>query len=67
MKVLWISENLYIRRNEGELVLVLSKEEVNRLEAGFEIIEILLVAHGLHHNDTIVTVERKIQSKYIVI
>lgn len=26
---------------------------------GFEIIEILLVAHGLHHNDTIVTVERK--------
>tara|TARA_Y100000310_G_scaffold36889_1_gene34688 strand:- start:10 stop:552 length:543 start_codon:yes stop_codon:yes gene_type:complete len=29
---------------------------------GFEIIEILLVAHGLHHNDTIVTVERKIQS-----
>ena len=27
---------------------------------GFEIIEILLVAHGLHHNDTIVTVERKI-------
>ena len=27
---------------------------------GFEIIEILLIAHGLHHNDTIVTVERKI-------
>jgi len=27
---------------------------------GFEIIEILLVAHGGHHNDTIVTVERKI-------
>ena len=27
---------------------------------GFKIIEILLVAHGLHHNDTIVTVERKI-------
>ena len=26
---------------------------------GFEIIEIMLVAHGLHHNDTIVTVERK--------
>jgi hypothetical protein len=26
---------------------------------GFEIIEILLVAHGGHHNDTIVTVERK--------
>jgi len=28
---------------------------------GFRIIEILLVAHGLHHNDTIVTVERKLQ------
>lgn len=27
---------------------------------GFEIIEILLVAHGGHHNDTIVTVERKL-------
>lgn len=27
---------------------------------GFEIIEILLVAHGGHHNDTIVTVEKKI-------
>jgi hypothetical protein len=30
---------------------------------GFEIIEILLIAHGLHHNDTICTVERKIQSE----
>ena len=29
---------------------------------GFEIVEILLVAHGGHHNDTIVTVERKIVS-----
>lgn len=28
---------------------------------GFEIIEILLVAHGGHHNDTIVTVERKVK------
>ena len=27
---------------------------------GFEIIEILLVSHGIGHNDTIVTVERKI-------
>jgi len=27
---------------------------------GFEMIEILLVAHGGHHNDTIVTVERKL-------
>lgn len=26
---------------------------------GFEIIEILLVAHGGNHNDTIITVERK--------
>lgn len=32
---------------------------VNR---GFEIIEILLVAHGGYHNDTIVTVERKVQN-----
>jgi len=28
---------------------------------GFEILEILLVCHGSDHNDTIVTVERKIQ------
>ena len=27
---------------------------------GFEIVEILLVAHGSNHNDTIVTVERKV-------
>lgn len=27
---------------------------------GFEIIEILLVAHGAMHNDTIVTIERKV-------
>jgi hypothetical protein len=27
---------------------------------GFELIEILIVAHGLHHNDTLVTVERKL-------
>lgn len=30
---------------------------------GFEIEEILLVCHGRLHNDTIVTVERKVQSK----
>lgn len=29
---------------------------------GFEIIEILLVAHGGHHNDTIVVVEKKVQN-----
>lgn len=27
---------------------------------GFEIIEILIVSHGGHHNDTLVTVERKV-------
>jgi len=32
---------------------------------GFEIVEILLVAHGGGHNDTIVTVERKVQSVLI--
>ena len=34
---------------------------------GFKIIEILLVAHSGHHNDTIVTVEKKIQTnlKYV--
>lgn len=32
-------------------------------ERGFEIIEILLVSHGRLHNDTICTVERKVQSK----
>lgn len=31
------------------------------IKYGFEIIEILLVAHGGAHNDTIVTVERKIE------
>jgi hypothetical protein len=30
---------------------------------GFEIVEILLVSHGRLHNDTICTVEKKIQSK----
>ena len=30
---------------------------------GFEIVEILLVSHGRLHNDTICTVERKVQSK----
>jgi hypothetical protein len=29
---------------------------------GFELLEVLLVCHGRDHNDTIVTVERKIQS-----
>lgn len=29
---------------------------------GFEIIEILIVAHGGHHNDTLVTVERKVKN-----
>jgi hypothetical protein len=32
-------------------------------DRGFEIIEILLVPHGGHHNDTIVTVERKVQNQ----
>ena len=32
---------------------------------GYEIIEILLVSHGGHHNDTIVTVERKLQDRLI--
>ncbi len=31
-------------------------------ELGFELIEILLVCHGSDHNDTIVTVERKLSS-----
>jgi hypothetical protein len=31
---------------------------------GFEIIEILLVCHGRAHNDTIVTVERKVQANF---
>lgn len=32
------------------------------LKRGFDIIEILLICHGACHNDTIVTVERKIKS-----
>lgn len=31
------------------------------LGLGFEKLEVLLVAHGLHHNDTICTVERKVE------
>jgi len=31
---------------------------------GFEILEVLLVAHGRNHNDTIVTVERKKEKMY---
>jgi hypothetical protein len=31
---------------------------------GFEIVEILLVAHGGSHNDTICTVERKVQTLF---
>ncbi len=31
---------------------------------GFEKVEILLVQHGGHHNDTIVTVERKVQASF---
>lgn len=30
---------------------------------GFELVEVLLVAHGGHHNDTIVTVERKFKNE----
>lgn len=30
------------------------------IKRGFKIIEILLVSHGGHHNDTIVTVEKKV-------
>jgi hypothetical protein len=29
---------------------------------GFEFIEILIIAHGAHHNDTLVTVEQKINN-----
>lgn len=32
------------------------------INRGFEIIEIMLVCHGACHNDTIVTVERKVQA-----
>ena len=32
---------------------------------GFEIIEILLVCHGRSHNDTICTVEKKVQGKLL--
>jgi hypothetical protein len=35
------------------------------LNNGFEMIEILLVCHGFHHNDTIVTVERKVNSSLL--
>lgn len=30
------------------------------LKRGYELLEVLLVPHGAAHNDTIVTVERKI-------
>jgi len=31
------------------------------MKRGFEIVEILVIAHGGHHNDTIVTVEKKVR------
>tara|TARA_R100001443_G_scaffold49044_1_gene61418 strand:+ start:3849 stop:4391 length:543 start_codon:yes stop_codon:yes gene_type:complete len=34
------------------------------LNRGFEILEILMVAHGGAHNDTIITVERKARTQY---
>jgi len=34
---------------------------------GFEIIEILLIAHGRNHNDTIITVEQKVQDTLLKI
>lgn len=33
---------------------------------GFEKLEILLIAHGLHHNDTICVVERKVENKGMI-
>ena len=36
------------------------------INRGFELIEILLVAHGGFHNDTIVTVERKINQEKLI-
>lgn len=33
------------------------------IERGYELVELLLVSHGREHNDTIVTVERKIEDK----
>lgn len=32
------------------------------INRGFELVEVMVVAHGQHHNDTIVTVERKIST-----
>lgn len=32
---------------------------------GFQILEIMLIAHGGNHNDTIVTIERKIQKQLL--
>ena len=37
MKIIWIAYNRHIDVGEGELVLVLSKEEVNRLVSGEEV------------------------------
>jgi len=31
---------------------------------GFKIIEIMIIAHGMHHNDTIATVEQKVKENY---
>jgi hypothetical protein len=33
------------------------------IERGYQLVEILLVSHGREHNDTICTVERKVESK----
>ena len=34
MKVLWLTRTLQVKPDEGELLLVLTKEEVEQLEAG---------------------------------
>lgn len=36
------------------------------LARGFELVEILLVAHGGRHNDTIVTVEKKVREQTVM-
>lgn len=51
---------------EGGIVITCGWNTVGMgVERGYKLEEILLVSHGREHNDTIVTVERKVESKQL--
>jgi len=59
-----INEIARIVKNQGIVMCFGWNSNGIGKDRGFEMLEILLVAHGGSHNDTIVTVERKIQTLF---